>query len=270
MWGVNLSWHHGRGIYVFFLNISHTSSPECDPKDFQTKQSHHITSLVKAAFIASCTVIYFFQRMLNSFSALLITTSGLSTSVHGVSSRSVTEALSVSPGQRPHSRPWPTTAHHSFLIRGGGGGRVEYTSCCCWPAPSKQEDLLGLITLASPFPPPPANNKQTTTVNSLYFVARKERRFVFNRILVWVFISHLIILWMYITEHNTQAHMPGKRHWLHSSEACLDMCGCVSSVCLHSEFIFPSITQGGNIKAAMKTDSSISADSGEGGALIYL
>lgn len=83
--------------------------------------------------------------------------------------------------------PFPSlnhTAQHSFLIRGGGGGRVEYTSCCCWPAPSKQEDLLGLITLASLFPPIPGNNKKITTVTSLYFIARTEWVFVFDFLFV--------------------------------------------------------------------------------------
>lgn len=49
-------------------------------------------------------------------------------------------------------------------------------------------------------------------------------------------------------------------------QTCVDLC---SSVCLHSDFIFPSITEGGDIEAAMKAESSISAES-TGGALVYL
>lgn len=95
-----------------------------------------------------------FRRMLNSFIALLIAASRRST------------ARPAARSQRPPlCHPWTETpflslthtAHHSFLIRGGGGGegRVEQTSR--WPAPSKQEGLLGPDNLGLPHPA--ANNR---------------------------------------------------------------------------------------------------------------
>lgn len=116
-------------------------------------------NLVKEVFIAVSTVIYFFPLNAAQLYCLLDDDLG---AVHGgllhAQQLSHRESLCIPWTETPFL-PLTHTARHSFLIR--GGERVEYTSCCCWPASSKQEDLLGLITLASPFPPfQPITNKQ--------------------------------------------------------------------------------------------------------------
>lgn len=158
----NYPWHYTEGIcvpYSFIEYYSHFFLSWMWPWG-HSDQTESPYNLYRQRSIHCCvhSDLFLFST-LQSFIALLIVTSGLSTAVCGVSSSSVTETLSVSPRTETPFLSLTHTARHSFLIR--GGGRVEYTSCCCWPAPSKQEDLLGLITLASPFPPlQPITNKQ--------------------------------------------------------------------------------------------------------------
>lgn len=144
-----------------------------------------------------------------------------------IHSSSATETLCVSPQTENPFLSLTHTDHHSYLIRGGGRWRKGSTHyrCCCWSAPSKQEDLLGLITLASPLQLPTNNNSEWPAF------CRQNRALVCFWLLVWVYFPP-----------NNLNPCSKKVHWLRSADASLDLRGCVSSVCLHSAFIFPSIT----------------------------